>query len=298
MIDYQIQTTASDGKFTPRACVKMAEENNLASIAITDHDTVGGIEEALAAGEKFDIEVIPGIELSCGYQDRMIHILGFGIDYQSPDLLERLEEAKEYRESRARRIVEKLRELGFSIDYKKVKARAWGVVARPHIAAEILENPENAERLATEEITTKQDFFDKYIGDGGRVGVTPNQLSPKEAIRIIHSAGGVAVWSHPSWPLPNKDFVWIEETLRVFIAWGLDGLETFLYGTEREVSFLLGLAEKYNVLKTAGSDFHDIYEDSGTNVKCAIGGYPTYGYSTEGIRESLLAAIKKCKEVV
>ncbi|MBI4134714.1 MAG: PHP domain-containing protein [Candidatus Sungbacteria bacterium] len=298
MIDYQIQTTASDGKFTPRECVKMARENGLRSIAITDHDTVAGVEEGLKAGEEFGVEVIPGIELSCSYQDRMIHVLGFGIDYQNAKLLLRLHEAKEYRKSRARRIVERLSEFGFSVDYEKVKARAEGVVTRPHIAAEVMENPENAERLGKEEIRTKRDFLDKYIGEGGKVPVPPEQLSPQDAIEMVHSAGGVAVWSHPTWPSSNKDFIWIEETLRVFISWGLDGIEVLLHGTESEVVFLHNLAGKYAMVKTAGSDFHDVYEDPETRVTCKVGGYPTYGYTIAGIRESLLAAIEKRKSAV
>src|SRR3989344_4123454 len=97
-IDYQIQTTASDGKFSPRECVKMAKENGVESIAITDHDTVGGIEEALKAGRELGVEVITGIELSCEYEKWGIHILGFGIDYRYQYLLQILGDFKQARE--------------------------------------------------------------------------------------------------------------------------------------------------------------------------------------------------------
>lgn len=296
-IDYQIQTTASDGKFSPRECVKIAKENGVLSIAITDHDTVGGIPEALEAGKEFGVEVIPGIELSTSLDGQLIHILGFGIDHKRPELVSRLAELNDDRDIRARLIIEKLQELGFNIDFAKVKARASGVVARPHIAEELLENPANKEKLAAEGINTKQDVFDKYIGGQGKAFIHRVPLTISEAIRLIHDSGGVAIWSHPVWPKPAT-YDWIEETLRGFIDLGIDGLETLMYTDEDDIEFLHTLAEKYNMLRTAGSDFHDLRSDpEHPELKeTKIGGYPTYGYSTDGIREALLGAIEKRKE--
>ena len=226
-IDYQIQTTASDGKFSPRECVKMAKENGVESIAITDHDTVGGVPEALEAGKEFGVEVIPGIELSTSLDGCLIHILGFGIDHKRPELLSRLAGLKDDRDIRARLMVEKLQELGFDIDFAKVRARAGGVIARPHIAEELLENPANKEKLAAEGIATKQDVFDKYIGERGKAFVYRVPLTIPETIRLIHDSGGVAIWSHPAWPRPAT-YDWIEETLKNFIGLGIDGLDTFM----------------------------------------------------------------------
>lgn len=298
MIDYQIQTTASDGKFSPRECVKMAKENRLTSIAITDHDTVGGILEALEAGREFGIEVISGIELSCSYRGRMIHILGFGID-PGDDSLERVMiAARTHRENRARHMVEQLNALGFSVTYDRVKARAAGVIARPHIAAEVMENPANAAKLRAEEIQTKQDFFDKFIGDTRKVKPAPESLVPDQAIEIIHRAGGVAIWSHPTWPDSNRDYLWVKETLDNFIKNGIDGLEAFNYTAEADTHFLFELSQKKDVLRTAGSDFHDLTLNQEIGFTTTIGGYPTFGHSVEGIREALLAAIEKRRAIV
>lgn len=244
------------------------------------------------------MEIIPGIEISCSTEGKMIHILGFGIEPQHSALAPLMEEARQYRENRATMIVGRLQELGFDIQYERVRERAKGIVARPHIAAEVLENPANAAKLREEGIVTKQDFFDKFIGVNGRASPPPDPLSPQSAIGAIHAAGGVAVWSHPTWPATNKDFAWIEKTLHIFMEWGLDGIEVFLYGMKEEVAFLYELAERSAMLKTAGSDFHNVYEDPATNTKYVIGGYPTYGYSIGGIRGALLDAIAKRRAMV
>lgn len=298
MIDYQIQTTASDGKFSPRECVKMARDNGLISIAITDHDTVGGIPEALEAGKEFGIEVIPGIEFSCSYLGKMIHILGFGINIGSSNLTALIESARLHRDGRAQRMVEKLNELGFFVSYERVKDRARGVVARPHIADEVMGNPQNAKKLKQENILTKQDFFDAYIGETGRAAPAADPLSPRSAIEAIHKAGGISIWSHPTWPAPNHDFPWVEKTLKEFMKARIDGLEAFNYTPEADTHFLFGLAEKEGLLKTAGSDFHDLSLNTDTGLTTKIGGYPTFGYSIEGIREALLAAIQRQKAAV
>lgn len=293
MIDYQIQTTASDGKFSPRECVKMAKANGLISIAITDHDTVGGVPEALEAGREFGLEVITGIELSCNYQEKMIHVLGFGIDLEADSLGLVMSAAKTHRENRARYMIEQLNAIGFSVSYDRVKSRAAGIVARPHIAAEVMENPANAAKLRAEEIQSKQDFFDKFIGDTGKVKPAPDPLTPDEAINVIHKAGGIAIWSHPTWPASNRNYSWVEKTLDEFMQNGIDGLEAFNYSPAEDTDFLVSLAKKKGLLVTAGSDFHDLTLNSDTGLTTQIGGYPTYGHSVEGNREALLSAIEK-----
>ena len=293
MIDYQIQTTASDGKFSPRECVRMAKENSLVSIAITDHDTVDGVAEGLEAGEEFGVEVIPGIEISCDEGPHSIHILGLGIDHMNARLLEKLHELYWWRENRAKDFVDKLKEFGFAVKYEDVRKRAAGVVARPHIADAVMENPANKEKLEREGIKVKQDFFTHYIADGAKAYVRSTPFPAEEAISLIHQAGGIAIWSHPT--IPMQDYELVEETLGKFISWGLDGIEVAGDFTADDTEFLQGLAVKYKVLKSVGSDFHDktVRADRPEDGAKKIGGYKTFGYSIEGIRESLLAAIEK-----
>ncbi len=305
VIDYQIQTTASDGKFSPRECVKMAKENDVLSIAITDHDTVGGINEALEAGKELGMEVIPGIELSCEYEKWGIHILGFGIDCSHQRLLQILGDFKRARETRAQNGIENLKRYGFAVEFEAVNKRAKGVISRVHVAEEIMENPANVEKLRTENIVTRQDLFNAYLADEApkSVFVSHSSLTPEEAAEVIHEAGGVAIWSHPLIPMgmvikdKNQLYKLVEETLGKFLEQGLDGIEVFSNADEDGTEFLITLSEKYKILKTAGTDFHDTYIDPKKPAEgsAQIGGYPTYGYSTDGIREALLAAIEKRK---
>jgi len=298
MIDFQIQTTASDGKFSPRDCVRMAKENGVTSLAITDHDTIGGVDEAKAAGGEFGMEVIPGIEMSCNHGGHGIHILGLGINYKHPVLGELLSELQREREHRAKLMVEKLQSFGFAVDYKEVRQRAAGVVARPHIAEAVMENPANAGKLAMEGIKTRKDFFSSYIANNAKAYVHHVPLEARRAISVIHQAGGIAIWSHPT--IPTEDYKLVEETLLVFLRFGLDGIEVIGNFTEDDTEFLQMLAEKYNILRSAGSDFHDTYIDpeKPEDGAAAIGGYKTYGYSTEGIRESILSAIDRRRAAV
>lgn len=296
-IDYQIQTTASDGAFSPRDCVRMASENGISSIAITDHDTVAGVEEAMRAATEFGIEVIAGIEISCEYNGGSIHMLGLGIDYQAPELVEKLKELETARDDRAGKIIDKLISFGYVIDFESVKRRAsGGVVTRPHIANELLANPANAEKLASDGIRGFTDVFRVYLADDAKAYVHEVPLRAEDAIRLIHQAGGIAVWSHPH--VPPKDYKQIEEILHVFLKWNMEGIETFGSGTfwtEDDSEFLVMLAEKYGLVRSAGSDFHDIYtpETNPALGPTAIGKIASYGYSLEGIREGVLAAIAR-----
>jgi len=293
MIDYQIQTTASDGKYSPRECVKMAKENGLISVAITDHDTVDGVAEGLAAGKELGVEVIPGIEISCDEGANSIHMLGLGIDQANAKLLEKLRELYSWRENRAKAFVEKLKELGFAVEYEDVRKRAAGIVARPHIADAVMENPANKEKLEREGIKVKHDFFAHYIADGAKAYVKSTPFPAEEAISFIHQAGGIAIWSHPT--IPMQDYKLIEDTLGKFISFGIDGIEVAGDFTEDDTEFLQGLATKYALIKSVGSDFHDttVRADKPEDGAKRIGGYKTFGYSTDGIRESILAAIAK-----
>lgn len=335
IIDLQIQTTASDGKHSPRECVLMAKENGLSVIAITDHDTVDGVEEALTVGGETGVRVIPGIEISV--KEKGAHILGLGIDYKNPELLRFSEEAKRWRIDSAKKMIENLRAGGFVIEWEDVEKEAsGGIVARPHIARAILRRPENKEKLV--DISTVHDFIERFLYNESPYYVGREAVLAKDAISLIHRTGGVAIWSHPAihFHFPSQratdvppmeyssvipsinekrqktrtvmDYEALEKFLGELIAWEIDGLEVFTPShTEDDVEFLLGLVVKYNLLKTAGSDFHERCQEKkaspteyGVQIlhsAAFVGDYETHGFSTEGIISQLDEAIKKRRQL-
>ena len=292
--DLQIQTTASDGKHTPAECVRMAKENGVRTIAITDHDTVAGVAEALAAGEEMGVRVIPGIEISA--QDHGMHLLGLGIDTKDRALRAALARASESRTNAAQEMVRRFQEGGFAVDWEDVLREAGeAIITRPHIVAAIMARSENREKLAG--IATKHDFFEKYFGKESPYYVRGSQITAKQAIALVRGAGGIAVWSHP--PLP--DFVGkcneLEAFLRELIGWGLDGIELFGPAlTDADFACLEKLAASYGLLRTAGSDFHEASAVSGKpwpRSASTIGDFPAFGRDLGGIMEKLDSAMEE-----
>lgn len=293
--DLQIQTTASDGKHSPRECVKMAKERGLRTIAITDHDTVGGVEEATLAGAEFGIRVVPGIEMSVEENDS--HILGYGIDIANEALLGELEKFRHGRIEGAKKMVENLRQGGFDVEWEDVLRQATGgVVARPHIARAILARPENKEKLGP--VSNVHEFIEKFLSNESPNFVRRAHISAKDAIALIHGAGGVAVWSHPAIHF-HENYEGLESFLKELTGWGIDGAEAFNPShTEDDAEFLEGLIKKYNILRTAGSDFHEAGEhtaDSKSGLHSArfVGDYETYGFSTEDVMFKLDEAMER-----
>src|SRR3989344_3621954 len=293
-LDLQIQTTVSDGKHTPTECVRMAKENGVHTIVITDHDTVAGVAEAFRAGEAMGVRVIPGIEMSV--QDHGMHLLGLGIDTEDATLHTALAQASESRTNAAREMVRRFQAGGFAVDWEDVLREAGNaIMTRPHIVAAIMKRPENKERIAG--IATKHDFFEKYFQDTSPFYVRGSQVTAEQAIRLVRGAGGVAVWSHP--PIP--DFVGKCDELEAFlcclIGWGLDGIELcgpFL--TDADFACLEKLAARYGLVRTAGSDFHEAAAASGKpwpRSAGMIGDFPAHGVSLEGIIEKLDQAMAR-----
>lgn len=290
--DFQIQTTASDGKHTPAECVRMAKKNGVRIIAITDHDTVAGVTEAIATGDAEGVRVVPGIEISI--QDHGMHLLGLGIDIKNIELVSAIARAGETRIQAAREMVRRFKEGGFAIEWDDVVREAGdATVTRPHIVAAIMKRPENAGKLLG--VTTKHDFFEKYFTDQGPFYVRASQLSAKEAIELVRNAGGLAVWSHP--PIP--DFVGncreLGSFLEELIDYGLDGIELFgSFLTQGDLACLEELAARHKLVVTGGSDFHESAapsEKPWPRSATTIGEFPTYGHSTAGLVDSVLAAM-------
>lgn len=296
--DLQIQSTASDGKHAPREIVGMARELGITVIALTDHDTVAGVDEAIVAGEEYNVRVIPGIEISV--EEHGAHLLGYGIDHRHEVLLARLAQYALDRMEGAKKMVENLRGAGFVVDWEDVAREATGaVVARPHLARAILGRAENRDKLGG--IATSHDFIEKYLTDDSPYYIHRNHISAHDAIALIHGAGGVAVWSHPALHFRN-DQEGLEQFLQELIAWGIEGAEVFNPSqTEDDAEFLQGLTVKYRLLRTAGSDFHEVGEHaappaSGLHSARTLGDFETCGFSTDDIVPRLDEAMRQRKE--
>lgn len=298
-IDLQVQSTVSDGKISPKELVGIAKSKGLETISITDHDTVDGVSEAIMAGGELGIRIIPGVEMSV--EEHGAHVLGYGIDFKNEKLLVELEKFKQGRIEGAKKMVDNLvKNEGFSVSWEDVLREATGsVIARPHIVYAVLHRPENKDKLGG--ISTVHDFIEKYLSDDGRNYVHRSHILAKDAISLLHEAGGVAVWSHPVVHFPG-DHEGLEKFLHDLISWGIEGVEVFNPShTEDDMEFLNGLAKKYNLIRTAGSDFHDAgshqRNEHGLHSADTLGDYETYGFSTEDIILKLDEAIAKRKTV-
>lgn len=247
-IDLHTHTTASDGTLTPAALVGRARERGLRAVAITDHDTVEGLPEALAEGEKTGFEVVPGVEISVDYNNGEMHILGYYINHTSEPLLASLAQLQEYRRERNPRMILKLREQGMDISIEEVEQAAGGsVVGRPHFAAVMVKKGYVADT---------REAFDKYLGAGQAAYVKKEKLTPEEGIRLIQAAGGVPVLAHPKY-LKDHNADRLSALLEKLKSVGLKGIEAYYTThTSAETDLYLELARRHELLVTGGSDFH------------------------------------------
>lgn len=245
--DLHTHTTASDGTNHPSVNVRLAAEAGLGAIAITDHDTVAGIPEALAAGKELGILVVPGVEISTAVDGRDIHILGYGFDWQDETFVRRLLTQRDTRNRRNELILERLAELGMPITLEEVEAvagkssRGDGSVGRPHIAQTLVDRGYVADF---------RDAFDQWLGDGKPAYVVPPRIDPPTAIRWIHDAGGSAIIAHPG--LYDEDAL-VEE----WLYGDADGLEAYHSDHDEEAEQrYVRMAESSGKLITGGSDYH------------------------------------------
>ncbi len=253
-IDLHLHSNASDGKFSPAEIVRKSAEAGLTVIALTDHDTVNGIESALEAGKSFPgLTVIPGVEINTDVPKGEAHVLGYFIDYNHPELLATLKRMRDTRQERALGMIDKLRDLDMPLEWRRVKEIAGtDAIGRPHIAQAMLEKGY---------ITSLKEAFNKYIGFNGPAYVERTKVSPVEAVELIVRANGLPVFAHP---LTVQD---PEAIVKQLEAKGLVGLEAYYNGyTQAQVSLLIGLAQKYGLIVTGGSDYHGLDESSETII--------------------------------
>lgn len=255
-IDLHIHSTASDGRLSPGEVVAKSAEGGLTIIALADHDTVDGIAPALEAARAFpELRVIPAIEMSTDVPRGEVHVLGYFIDYTSQQLRARLERMRHSRQERAQGIIAKLRNLGIHIEWQQVQEIAGsGSIGRPHIAQAMLDRGY---------VVSVKEAFTKYLGRDGPAYVAWQKMTPARAVELILETNGLPVLSHP---LTVND---LETAVIELKAVGLVGIEAYYNGyTVDEVSRLVSLAHRHNLIATGGSDYHGL--DPGTET--AIGG--------------------------
>ena len=256
--DLQSHSLHSDGDLPAAQVVENAARAGVELLALSDHDTVDGVDEALAAGAVHGVRVVPATEISAvdgPYED--LHVLGYGIDHRSALLGERLLDARADRERRADAMAERLRELGFEIDPAPIEARkAKGKpVGRPHLAAAVLAHPSNASRLESEGHEDVSSFIPAYLIQGKPGYVARTHPTVEESIQWIHEAAGVAVWAHPFWDIKDSDEVL--DAIDRYRAAGLDGVEVFYPShTEEQTRLLARRTQELGLLSTGSSDYH------------------------------------------
>jgi predicted metal-dependent phosphoesterase TrpH len=239
-IDLHLHTTASDGRFSPSELVAMALERNLLAIAITDHDTTEGVDEALEAARGTGLIVIPGVEISCDVPHQEVHLLGYYIDHHNLGLGEKLFAFRQARLRRAKEMLVKLAALGFPLEWEMVTELAGGnSIGRPHIAQAMVKMGY---------VASVDEAFALYIGRNGPAYVERYKLSPAEAVSLIKEARGLPVLAHPRE---------VTHFLPPLVEQGLVGLEVYYDGYSAEdIRQLACLARKYGLIPTGGSDYH------------------------------------------
>jgi predicted metal-dependent phosphoesterase TrpH len=256
--DLQSHSIHSDGALAPREVVAAAAAAGVELLALSDHDNVDGVREALAAAEEFGLRVVPAVEVSAVDGEASdLHVLGYVIDDRDPVLLERLVSWRTDRERRSERMAQALRELGFELEEDGLRQRsAQGKsIGRPHLAQAVVAHPANAERLAAEGHTDFSSFLEAYLIPGRPAFRLREVPTVRDAIAAIHEAGGVAVWAHPFWDYDQAPTVL--ESIDRFRGWGLDGVECFYpTHTENQTDLLADRCAELSLIGTGSSDYH------------------------------------------
>ncbi len=262
MIDLQAHSTVSDGQLEPAAVAMAAAEAGVTVMALTDHDAVAGVQEAVVTAEEAGIECVPAVEMSCvhRYSDDL-HMLGYWVDIDA--IAPACDRAQQERVDRAKEIVERLNANGVKVTFEAAVAEAGAAdsIGRPHIARAAGAGPDLGP------------FFEEYLVPGAKAFVARRWPRAEEAVELIHAAGGLAVVAHPYWdvsePPQVRDLV---ESLKRDV--GLDGIETFYPPhTKEQTAHCLELCDEFGLVPTASSDFHGPTHKTFSR----FGAYDTYG---------------------
>jgi len=242
LADLHTHSFCSDGMRTPTQAVEEAHEAGLQALSLTDHDTVEGIPEAMEAGERLGVEIVPGSELSAHVREREVHLLAYCMDWTNLELNSGLNQVHESRHQRGVAIVERLNDLGLEINLDEILDYAQGSpLGRPHIAAIMVKNGL---------VPNKDEAFNRYLGDRAAAFQPKPYISAEEVIARVHRAGGIVVLAHPGHSLP-------EAIIQQLIGFGLDGIEVFHPAHQPpQIDFYTQLAARHNLLTSGGSDSH------------------------------------------
>jgi 3',5'-nucleoside bisphosphate phosphatase len=247
LIDLHTHSTASDGSLSPEDLVVYAHRKGAAALALTDHDTIEGLERAMTAGKKLGLEVIPGLEISAQYSGGTMHILGYYLDPAEPNLNRKLRRLQEARRERNPKIVSKLRSLGIAISYDQVQDLAQGQIGRPHIAQVLF-------KIGA--VSSLEEAFQKYLTKGALAYVEKFRFSPHEAISLILRAGGIPVLAHP-FTLNYPSLRELKIVVNKLKDNGLKGMEViYPEHTSDQTSTYFSLVKELKLIYTGGSDFH------------------------------------------
>lgn len=274
-IDLHLHTTHSDGSLRPADVLTLAQKAEVSALAITDHDIMDGLPEAMAVGTQLGIEVLPGVEISSFDGKGELHILGYCLNWRDEKLQSRLAVLRASRHRRNPLIVERLQAMGLELTYDEVRALAGTEsVGRPHIARVLMEKGY---------VTSAKEAFDRYLAEG-RPGYVARELpSPAEAISWIKEAQGVAVLAHPTW-VKESDTA-LPAFVRALKDNGLGGIEVhYSTHTQQQTMRFLELAKQFDLLVTGGSDFHGL-----TKPDIEVG----VGRGSLKVPEQLLAPLKE-----
>jgi 3',5'-nucleoside bisphosphate phosphatase len=246
--DLHSHSNTSDGSFSPTELVEYASKNNIMTLAVTDHDTVNGVDEAVEAGEKFGVTVIAGVEISIDFDPGTMHICGYNIDINNKNLNDKLGIVQHARKNRNNVIVEKLNAAGLDITLDEIKKVAGpDQVGRPHFARVMMEKGY---------VTSVQEAFDKYLAKGSPCYVDRVRLSINDAVEMIKGAGGKAVLAHPIQLKLESDEAYKSKFAELKDI-GIEGVEAFSsYHNEEENQKFKAMADELDLMVTGGSDFH------------------------------------------
>lgn len=279
MIDLHCHSLFSDGSDAPEALALQADALGMAALALTDHDTLEGLPRFLAMQPRVKTRLLPGIELSCRFLGRELHILGLLFDAEDAAFRHRIEEIRERRCQRNDSLIARLQSLGIPIDLQDVRACApTDLISRTHFAKQL---------ASMGAVSTTQEAFRKFIGEGGPAFVPFQELSPADASRWIHEAGGVAIVAHPG-RFAGGRFIW-DEAMADLRDMGIDGFETYYgeYGPEEQRRFL-DLAQRLGMAPSGGSDYHGTMKPG---LKMGT------GRGNLRIPDSILMALENCRPV-
>ena len=284
VVDLHSHSTASDGSYSPSELVDLANDQGLSALALTDHDTVSGIDEFLQASSYSELEAVPGVEVSVEYGGKEVHIVGLFIDWHCESLLALLSEIREHRNQRNELIIEKLRNMGYEITLQELLDVAGGEsIGRPLLAKILIEKGY---------FTEVQEVFDKCLKRGAPAYCPRVLPTPAKAIDEIHKAGGLAVWAHPLYRAA-KERTYLRKVLRELVKYGLDAVEAYYTSfSSDQTASVLAVAKEFSLDVSGGSDFHGANQN-GVMLGCGYGDLSVPYEVFEKLREK--ASVNLCK---